>query len=211
MDDDIVVDFIRMFQQLLLENEGSFDKEEMDNTLFGYIQMGLPVQRTKGWKWALSREEFHRDIHPSFLSGWAYIITPTVARKLVNASKQTPFLWIDDVWITGILAAKAGLVLKSLNLFYTFYKEHIQCCVMNPFLECDYFVGPSENDLNVIRKFGEHSKNCWSGLFVSSYDIRFNGFQRECRKRKENQSIVKNCHVTNPYFLPDGKGVGEVF
>ena len=170
--------------------------------------MGLPVQRSPGWKWALSKEEFDEDFHPNFLSGWAYITTPNVARKLVNMSKRVPILWIDDVWITGVLASKAGILRKSFNVFYTFYKGHIQCCVLEKTLECDFLVGPSENDLNVIRKFGEHSQNCWNGLFLSAEDTRFQGV---CQKRREEQSIMKTCHVPNPYFLPESRGIGEVF
>ena len=30
--------------------------------------------------------------------------------------------WIDDVWITGMLASKVGVELISLNMFYTVYK-----------------------------------------------------------------------------------------
>ena len=195
MDDDIVVDVMRIYQQILKEN--SFGNNEKDDSIFGYIQMGLPVQRTSGWKWSLSRKELSQDFHPDFLSGWAYITTPNVARKLVIASSNFPLLWIDDVWVTGIIASKIGLRLKSLNLFYTFYKEHIDCCLSNELFECDYLVGPSEGDTTVIEKFGQKSQECWKNL-------------SKCKKRKENESIVKTCHVSNPYFLPEINGIGQV-
>ena len=102
MDDDIVVDVMRIYQQILKENSSTSD--DRDNSMFGYIQMGLPVQRSLGWKWALDKKELKEDYHPDFLSGWAYITTPKVASKLVNASKNIPLLWIDDVWVTGYLA-----------------------------------------------------------------------------------------------------------
>ena len=125
MDDDIVVDFMRIYQQILKEITNPSENDDINNSLYGYIQMGLPVQRTPGWKWALSTDEFKEEFHPNFLSGWAYITTPNVANKLVNVSKQARILWIDDVWVTGILASKANILVKSLNMFYTFYKEHI--------------------------------------------------------------------------------------
>ena len=114
-------------------------------------------------------------------------------------------MWIDDVWITGILAAKANLELKSLNSFYTFYKEHIQCCVKNRTLECDFVFGPSEKDSNVIREFGEHSINCWNFPHTAK------NIERVCHKRNEKIAITKNCYVSNPYFLPDTRGIAEVF
>ena len=210
MDDDIVIDFVRIFQQFMATDNKELDSE-FDNSLVGYIQMGLPVQRNVGWKWVLSKQEYDNDIHPNFLSGWAYLTTPNVARKLVNISKQTSLLWIDDVWITGILAAEANVELKSLNRFYTFYKEHIQCCVEDPILECDFLVGPSENNPNVIRQFGEHSRNCWKHIYADSERTRIKSLEPLCKKRVEKEAIIKNCNVPNPYFFPDSRGIGEVF
>ena len=202
MDDDVVVDFIRIYQQVVEENEKSFDGETIENTMFGYIQMGLPVQRSQGWKWALSKEEFDSDFHPTFLSGWAYVTTPNVAKKLVNISKEVPVLWIDDVWVTGILAGRANIQLKSLNMFYTFYNEHIQCCVFETRIECDFLVGPSGNNLTVIRKYGELSQRCSNDNLFMLQDAGGNSSKRRCNRRKEVDSIIKNCHVQNPYFLP---------
>ena len=198
MDDDIVVDFIRIYQQILKDSSVIGNKEE-DN-MFGYIQIGLPVQRSQGWKWALNRNEFSQDFHPNFLSGWAYVTSPTVAKKLVDASTKVPLLWIDDVWVTGIVASKIEkLSLKSLNLFYTFYKQQIECCLSESSFECDFIVGPSEGDLSVIEKFGQHAQKCWTQ--ISS---------KRCKKRKQKESIIETCHVSNPYFLPENTGIGEV-
>ena len=211
MDDDIAVNFMRIYQQLLKEIRNTPDEVDINNSLYGYIQMGLPVQRSPGWKWALSREEFNDEFHPNFLSGWAYVTTPNVAKKLVNVSKQVPILWIDDVWVTGILASKAEVLLKSLNMFYTFYKEHIQCCVSEPTLECDFLVGPSENDLAVIRNFGQHSRKCWDNRVWFIKEHKSNRFKSICKARRGKDAILKNCNVPNPYFLPESKGFGEVF
>ena len=220
MDDDIAVDFIRIFEKLwstaLLHSHriNILDEKppvKIPSSMWGYIQTRLPVQRNLGWKWALSKNEYDREFHPNFLSGWAYITTPSTAEKLVNASRQCPIMWIDDVWVTGILAAKANIKLESLNSFYTFYKEHIECCTSNRTLECDFLIGPSENDLNVIRNFAKHSINCWK----FSYSIlkrlnNSNSVISVCQRRTDGMEIRRICHVPNPYFLPDTPGIGEV-
>ena len=195
MDDDIVVDVIRIYEQILRDD--SIANKKIDSSMFGYIQMGLPVQRSPGWKWALNRNEQQQDYHPNFLSGWAYVTTPKVAEKVVKASKNIPLLWIDDVWVTGIIASQIGIQLKSLNLFYTFYKEHIECCLSNDLFECEFLVGPSEGDTSVIEKFGQHSQKCWKNSL-------------NCKKLKQNESVIKTCHVSNPYFLPENNGIGQV-
>ena len=68
MDDDIAVNFMRIYQQLLKEIRNTPEDVDINNSLYGYIQSGLPVQRSPGWKWALSQEEFNEEFHPNFLS-----------------------------------------------------------------------------------------------------------------------------------------------
>ena len=65
----------------------------------------------------------------------------------------------------------------------------------------------------MIRKFGEHSRKCWNGRSLSlNEDKKWTSFGTKCKKRTVlKESFIKNCHVSNPYFLPEGKGIGEVF
>ena len=100
-------------------------------------------------KWAVTEEEMSGHHYPDFLSGWfgsfkfikpshcsliclvaeswierCYFTTPAAVRRLLETleSNQPPLFWIDDVWVTGFLAPKAGLRLVSLNLYFTVYR-----------------------------------------------------------------------------------------
>ena len=57
-----------------------------------------------------------------------YFTTPAAVRRLLETleSNQPPLFWIDDVWVTGFLAPKAGLRLVSLNLYFTVYRLALQ-------------------------------------------------------------------------------------
>ena len=48
-------------------------------------------------------------------SGWLYITTQDVARGLVMQSTVVPFFWIDDTYVTGILAEHLDVSIKALN------------------------------------------------------------------------------------------------
>ena len=68
---------------------------------------------------AVTFEDYKADNFPSFCGGLAYILTVPAIRKLVAASlstKSSDFLWLDDVFITGILAIKAGVPLISIEV-----------------------------------------------------------------------------------------------
>src|SRR6218665_1770933 len=61
-------------------------------------------------KWAVTVAQRKHPRWPDFCQGLAYIMTPSVASDLYNASFDVPFLWLDDVYVTGFLAKKIGIV-----------------------------------------------------------------------------------------------------
>lgn len=81
------------------------------------------VQRTG--KWAVSREEYPSKTYPAFCSGLAYVMRPELASKLFRASSRIPPLWVDDVYVTGLLAASVNVRHFYLNLRFTHQQEDI--------------------------------------------------------------------------------------
>ena len=192
MDDDISVDFAQLQKWLRRLRPPTQNK----NRILGMVQYRLPVQRSSGWKWSLSRKEFVDEVLPDFVAGWAYVTTRGAVTQLVKAAPREPMLWIDDVWITGILAARAGIGLVPLNDQYTVYSEHLACCNHLPEdTVCPFAVGPADYDLNLMAQFYQRVGSCCD---------------RECQ-RVEKAVITKNCSVANPLFLPEHPGIGEVF
>ena len=197
MDDDIMVDVFQLLQKL------KQDFPTLKTTLLGFKQMGLTPQRNPKSKWFVDNSDFGGKTYPDFLSGWAWTTSLTTAEKLVEASQTNKFFWIDDVWVTGMLAKKIGASLETLNSLYTIYIEHIRCCVENQkskdgkTLMCDFLVGPSMDDFNLIRRYGQLASKC---------------FQEQCERRTWEQSVMKTCvKIDNPLFLPTSPGVGQVF
>lgn len=79
--------------------------------------------------WYVSNETFSAEMYPDFCSGSVYLIRSQVAKKIYSVCNQTKFLWIDDVFVTGILRehynnqlidhnANEQLDLLSLNVRY---------------------------------------------------------------------------------------------
>ncbi|KAF0296127.1 Beta-1,3-galactosyltransferase 5 [Amphibalanus amphitrite] len=53
--------------------------------------------------------------YPPYVSGWLYIASQDVARALVMQSTVVSFFWIDDVYVTGILAEQLHITVRGLN------------------------------------------------------------------------------------------------
>ena len=72
-------------------------------------------------KWAVSWGDYwgRMSHYPSYCAGLAYVMRPALGAKLLAAAQLLPFFWIDDVYVTGILAAAVQARHFSLNLRYT--------------------------------------------------------------------------------------------
>jgi len=70
----------------------------------------LPHQRVKrNGKWALTEQEFPFDFLPLYEAGSAYVITADVIGELFNTSEFVPHLFVDDLYVTGILGRIVGV------------------------------------------------------------------------------------------------------
>ena len=192
MDDDIFVDFAGLLTVV--------EKNRVNSSLWmmGMLQMKLPILRNRISKWAVSEEEFSGHFYPDFLSGWCYVSTPAAVSAILRMVDYEDMFWIDDVWVTGVLAGRVGVELVSLNMYYTVYREHMDCCTLDTSLLCPYLVGPSDGDSLVIEQAASHAGNCRTD-------------KEGCKKRtNKEQSLLTTCKITNPLFLPSSGVIAEV-
>lgn len=111
-DDDIVVDIHRVVRLMRSYIEHKWGRE---NLLIGYIWPHMNVERNVSSKWYTSEEEFPTDFFLRYCSGSAFIMSTDVVKKFYKTSLKTPFFWIDDYYVTGMLAHGSNVTLTSLN------------------------------------------------------------------------------------------------
>ncbi|CAH1778629.1 unnamed protein product [Owenia fusiformis] len=84
--------------------------------LFGYL---LKITRENATSChnvlGLVRPFVKKDLYPPYCYGLAYVYAMSTAKPIYTASLYEPFFWIDDVFITGVLAKKAGVKLTQLD------------------------------------------------------------------------------------------------
>lgn len=73
----------------------------MHRAIMGPLNVGSKVYRNGKWK--VSRTDFPFQVYPPYESGAAYLITCDIVRELYETSEYVPSIFIDDVYITGIL------------------------------------------------------------------------------------------------------------
>ncbi|KAK8733978.1 hypothetical protein OTU49_006278 [Cherax quadricarinatus] len=64
-------------------------------------------------------EEYPENIFPPFVLGPAYIVGAHAVRRLLKYVAQTPFLWLEDVFTTGLVAHLAHVPHVQTEFLYT--------------------------------------------------------------------------------------------
>ncbi|XP_037080083.1 beta-1,3-galactosyltransferase 5-like isoform X1 [Pollicipes pollicipes] len=171
MDDDIAVDVFQLRERL------STAPRRM--TAIGALFAGTGPIRVPDNKWFVTREEFAPDWYPTYMSGWLYAITPDAAARLVAAAAQMKFFWVDDAFVTGVVRERALPQLRMLDMDQLWGRPDATGKSTSPFTmqidciyqcaaeqeasrgRCDTLVGPSWNNLLVMRMFLKQAEYCY--------------------------------------------------
>ena len=103
VDDDIAVNVFKLMERLKTKTS-----ENLLVCSYRY-EAKIAHRGKKVSKWVVTREEYTNDKYPVYCSGWAYVMTPDVAIKLLHASRSIRYFWLEDVYVTGILAGAVGI------------------------------------------------------------------------------------------------------
>jgi len=80
--------------------------EQLQGAIMGPYNVGSRVYR-RG-KWALRRVDYPFHYFPPYESGSGYVISADLLQPLRNASDFVPYIFVDDVYVTGILGRVVG-------------------------------------------------------------------------------------------------------
>ena len=70
-----------------------------------------PIAR-KGSKWTVQPDQFKNMTHypVTYCNGYFVLMTPDIIKEMYLAAFWTPFFWVDDVYLYGMLPFKAGKI-----------------------------------------------------------------------------------------------------
>ena len=121
-DDDPFVHIPRL-TELLTKNPA-----DSKGHVYGFLNSNAGVQRKKG-KWVVTNDEYSLRVFPPYMSDGAYILSGNIAEKLLAVSRHMPYLYIEDVFITGILRFAIGDVLTvNSNVIAQWWEKEPDPC-----------------------------------------------------------------------------------
>ncbi|KAK9512352.1 hypothetical protein O3M35_000797 [Rhynocoris fuscipes] len=188
MDDDILVD---LYDLTALIKKKNINNREMA----GYLERNMRPIRIKANKWYVTNNEYNGNEYPPFLSGWMYVMNIPLAMELVNNAYKVPYFWIDDVFVTGILANQLNVSYIDLSEHFSLHSEVVECCIRLR-TKCGFFVAPSSGDYSLQVKFHDHCYTCRT-------------FMNACRILPKGKTVEKIC-VAKRRTPALGKGLSEI-
>jgi len=99
--------------------------------VMGHVIARAQPVRTPGAKWFTPISLYSADVYPTYASGAAYVISGDAIRPLLRAAASSRLFWIEDVYVTGMLARMAGLQLIVNGKFDGYRPMPDDCAVRN--------------------------------------------------------------------------------
>ncbi|XP_069184412.1 beta-1,3-galactosyltransferase 1-like isoform X2 [Procambarus clarkii] len=110
-DDDTHIDIFLFYRAL---------QELDDDHSHRFVCFQLTGGPQRSGKWNVSYEEYPANIYPPYCAGAMWFLQTKLIPRLLKASEVVPFLWVDDTYITGLLAKEAGIKRLKFNRYFDF-------------------------------------------------------------------------------------------
>lgn len=106
VDDDLLIDTI-ILEQFIKKYNNSDTRDTLHCRLFNNRQVFR-----KG-RWKVIEEEMSLKRYPPYCQGIIWLIPTKEVPRLLAVVPDVNYLWVDDAYVTGLLAGKAGINISS--------------------------------------------------------------------------------------------------
>jgi len=106
-DDDTVV-YLKRFDHFV-NTEFDSISNKMPQTLICNRRDNRRPHRLRSNKYFISKREFNHTTYPTFCQGCSYLVSNEAAFSLLNHAENVPFLRLEDVLLTGLVAENAKI------------------------------------------------------------------------------------------------------
>ncbi|XP_029644263.1 beta-1,3-galactosyltransferase 2 [Octopus sinensis] len=150
VDDDVFVNIFKVYKEVYLKYKN------LSHYILCHVRKKntSPIIRSKDHlKWKVNDDEFRGFTHypTPYCNGYAVFIAPDLIRGMYQASFTTPFFWIDDVYLYGLLPSKiANVTYHSLVGSFNLNEITTLKCFSDSKI-CKYLVGNSWRSGNMVK------------------------------------------------------------
>ncbi|RXG59340.1 Beta-1,3-galactosyltransferase bre-2, partial [Armadillidium vulgare] len=116
-DDDILLDVIYLLKVL-----DAFEQDGRTNEIFCHTFVRATARRYDKWK--VNTKEYPCKFYPPYCSGPCWFTTSTVIKKLLHGVSMTKYLWVDDTYLTGLVAEVTKVKRSKVPMVNHYVKDY---------------------------------------------------------------------------------------
>ena len=166
IDDDAFINFFKFFEEM------SYLKSKKRYILCNKINKGtMKIIRETKSKWFVENDEFKKMArYPhTYCSGFTVFISTDLVPMLYHAAIGSPFFWVDDFYLFGLLPSKVpGVIHEGIRPNLTLrFPEGLQCYLQNG-RKCQYVVMPAK-DKEIIQMWAAVIKDRTQSIYGNYY------------------------------------------
>lgn len=128
VDDDIVSNIFIVLRHLKSLQKSKINQEK---SVMCLVWDGMVVQREKKNKWYVPKELYGPDRFSQYCSGSAYLFTGDMPAEMYKKSLYLKFMWVDDFYITGLLADAVNATHRNWNSLYIINSGLVETTFLN--------------------------------------------------------------------------------
>lgn len=159
MDDDIFIDFYKL-SQLIQMTFSNMTSQDIICNVFDE----LTPDRNSSNKWFVTHDEYEADLYPTYCSGWVEIMSPQLAYGLSTAAEDFKPFWIDDIFMTGMVASMLNITFHDLDWRVTSDRSVAVDWMMKiPFKNFDFnfMVAPIGRSGTLLEDLHAKARDCY--------------------------------------------------
>lgn len=166
IDDDAFINFFKLFEEM------SYLKEKKKYIKCNKISKGsMKIIRENDSKWFVQNDEF-KDMkrYPhTYCSGFTVFLSTDLVPMLYHAAIGSPFFWVDDFYLFGLLPSKIqGVVHDGLRPNLTLRFPEGFNCYQEQGRKCQYVVMPAK-DKEIYRMWTAVIRDRTQSIFGNYY------------------------------------------
>lgn len=181
-DDDI---FLNLFPLFVPNTQFDFSSNSVNIALYGYpIEYGLVVRSSMdsvGERYVITEDEYLCPRYPTFLSGFAYLLSYKTCSLLLNAFQADPNPFpLSDVYFTGLLSQMMQIprqiIFEDVDFLYktpcneefflTTGKQPFACAAANTHFNPQPFINTKNSMMNDYNLFWSTLKRRYNPLKI---------------------------------------------
>lgn len=136
-DDDVFLNLPNLMNLL-----GTVPAPGKNGLILGSIIQGARPIKDRLSKWYTPQSVFKGSVYPTYASGTAYLISRDVVEKLLKLTSKRPIFWLEDIYLTGILAKELDVELLNDDRFNYLKRKRNACLFLKTITE--HGIGPKE-------------------------------------------------------------------